>query len=172
VPGTKLWDRLQDERRIVDGDVGDLATGVMNFLPDRPIADILSEQLTAWDHLYAPTQFLKRTMRCILDMRPTRSAMGEATPPTAPRKASSNGNLADSLLQLRLLGKIVWHFGLASQGRLEFWKALWTVWRRNPSRIKRFLTLLVIGYDVLCFTEVIHQRAEPTITTARIKAAA
>lgn len=172
VPGTKLWDRLAEEGRIVAGDVGDMATGVMNFLPDRPIADILTEQLAAWDHLYAPTQYLKRTLRCILNMRPTRAALGEATPPTAPRQAAAGGNPTDTLLQLRLLGKIIWRFGLASRGRLEFWKALWTVWRRNPSRIKRFLTLLVIGDDVLCFTEVIHQRAEPALAAAKVKTAA
>jgi len=40
VPGTKLWDRLTAEGRIVAGDVGDMATGVMNFRPDRPVTDI------------------------------------------------------------------------------------------------------------------------------------
>ena len=35
----------------------------MNFRPDRPVTDILTEQLAAWDHLYEPSQFLKRTLR-------------------------------------------------------------------------------------------------------------
>jgi len=172
VPGTKLWDRLTAEGRIVAGDVGDMATGVMNFRPDRPVTDILTEQLAAWDHLYEPSQFLKRTLRSMLEMRPTRSAMGEKTPQTAARQASSNGDLADALVQLRLLAKLIWHFGLASRGRLEFWKSLWTIRRRNPSRIKRFLTLLVMGYDVLCFTKVIHERAEPALQAERRKALA
>jgi radical SAM superfamily enzyme YgiQ (UPF0313 family) len=171
VPGTKLWDRLAAEGRIVAGDVGDMASGVMNFRPDRPVTDILTEQLTAWDHLYEPSQFLKRTLRSMLEMRPTRSAMGEKTPQTGTRQASSNGDLADILVQLRLLAKLIWHFGIASRGRLEFWKSLWIIRRRNPSRIKRFLTLLVMGYDVLCFTRAIHERAEPALRAERKKSA-
>lgn len=172
VPGTKLWDRLQEEGRIVAGDVGDMATGVMNFKPDRPLEDILTEQLAAWDHLYAPDKFLNRTLNCILGMRPTRSAQGVTSPEVAPKQASSNGNLADTLLQLRLLGKTIWRFGIVSSGRMAFWKALWTVWRRNPSRIRRFLTLIVMGYDILCFIDVIHQRARPALNALQQKKSA
>lgn len=103
----------------------------------------------------------------MLEMRPTRSGQGRKPPVTAPRQASSNGDLADGLVQLRLLAKLIWHFGVTSRGRLEFWQALWTMWRRNPSRLKRFLTLLVMGYDILCFTEVIHERAEPALVACR-----
>jgi len=37
------------------------------------------------------------------------------------------------------------------------------MWRRNPSRLTRFLTLLVMGDDILSFTRVIHERAAPTL---------
>jgi radical SAM superfamily enzyme YgiQ (UPF0313 family) len=171
VPGTKLWDRLSAEDRIVGGDVGDMATGVMNFRPDRPVNDILTEQLAAWDRLYEPSQYLKRTLRCMLAMRPTRSAMGHKSPQSGPKQASSNGNLADSLVQLRLLWRLVWRYGLASRHRLGFFQAVWTMWRKNPSRLVRFLTLLVMGDDILSFTRVIHDRAAPALAASREEAA-
>lgn len=167
VPGTKLWDRLEAEGRLIGGDVGDLATGAMNFTPDRPMIDIVTEQLAAWDRLYEPSQYLERTLRCVLAMRPTRSAMGYKASASGPRQASSNGNLADALVQVRLLWRLFRRYGLASGNRLGFFRAVWTVWRKNPSRLVRFLTLLVMGDDILSFTEVIHQRAAPALAECR-----
>jgi radical SAM superfamily enzyme YgiQ (UPF0313 family) len=168
VPGTKLWERLRDEGRIVGGDVGDMATGVMNFRPDRPVADILTEQLGAWDRLYDSGQYLERALRCMLAMRPTRSAGGNgAAKPLPPITARTNGNGSEPLVQLRLLWRLIWRYGIASRHRLAFYRAVWTMWRKNPSRLVRFLTLLVMGDDILCFTRVIHERAEPALTECR-----
>ena len=45
----------------------------MNFIPKRPEADILAEWQRAIIHLYKPENYLARTYRYILGMRPTRS---------------------------------------------------------------------------------------------------
>jgi len=117
VPGTQLWERLRGEGRLLAGAVGDLATGAMNFVADRPARDIVVEQLAAWDRLYAPEQYLRRTLRCMLAMRPTRSGNGQAEPATAAT-GSSNGALADALVQLRLCARLVWRHGLLWPSRL------------------------------------------------------
>lgn len=171
VPGTKLWERLRDEGRLCEATDGDMATGVMNFVPDRPLDNIMREQLGAWDRLYARGPFLRRTLRCMLGMRPTRSAQGQAEPVVGQASGSSNGALADGLVQLRLFLRLLWRFGILSRDRLDFWKAMGLVWRRNPSRLKRFMTLLVMGDDILSFTRVIHERAEPTLAHGRATAA-
>lgn len=167
VPGTQLWERLRAEGRLVGGDVGDLATGGMNFRPDRPLEDIVTEQLAAWDHLYEPSRYLARTLRCMLAMRPTRAARGQTAKPLPPQTARTDGNGADPFVQCRLLGRLLWRYGIASRHRLAFVRAVWTMWRKNPSRLVRFLTLLVMGDDILSFTRVIHARAVSALAASR-----
>ena len=167
MPGTKLWERLRDEGRLRDTTDGDMATGVMNFVPDRPLEAIMREQLDAWDRLYARGPFLRRTLRCMLGMRPTRSAQGQTEPAVGQASGSSNGALADGLVQLRLFVRLLWRFGIRSRDWLDFWKALYLMWRRKPSRLIRFMTLLVMGDDILSFTRIIHDRAEPTLAHGR-----
>ncbi len=167
VPKTKLWERLKAEGRLLEGDVGDMATGLMNFVPQRPVKDILTEQITAWEHLYDPARSMARSLRCILEMRPTRKALHGEEKRDAPKKITSTADKRDAARQARLLFKLAWRFGVRSRHRLQFWRQLWIVARRNPSRWRRYLTLLALSDDILSFTSVIRKRAAPALREKR-----
>lgn len=163
VPQTELWRRLRDEGRLVDGDVGDLATGPMNFTPTRPMRDILTEQIAAWDRLYDVSRHMERVMGNILSMRPVRSDPATGKTPPSREKRPPATVLADTCSELRLLARLVWRLGIVSRHRGQFWRQLATVIRKNPSRWRRYLTLLVMGDDILSFTAVIRERAAPSL---------
>jgi len=163
VPETELWKRLRDEGRLVDGDIGDMATGTMNFTPTRPLREIVTEQLETWDHLYDMSHHMERVMANILSMRPVRSNPATGKPPRSREKRPSATALADTASELRLLARLVWRMGVVSRHRVQFWRQLVTVAQKNPSRWRRYLTLLVMGDDILSFTAVIRDRAAPSL---------
>ncbi len=73
LPNTALWDRLQEENRLLGTGVSaDMVDTNFNFLPARPAAEIMAEYVRAVDYLYEPTNYLARTYQDILAMRPTR----------------------------------------------------------------------------------------------------
>lgn len=165
VPETELWRRLRDQGRLVDGDVGDMATGVMNFTPTRPVREILTEQIEAWDNLYDASRHMARVLANILSMRPSRSGQnGGKSPRNAPpRPRPLAVALAGAGSEMRLLGRLTWRLGVVSRHRAQFWRQIATVLRKNPTRWRRYLALLVMGDDISSFTAVIRQRAAPSL---------
>ncbi len=163
VPKTRLWERLKAEGRLLEGDVGDMATGFMNFQPERPAQDIITEQITAWENLYEPSRLMARSLRYILEMRPTREAIAQEKSARTVQRSNTSLSTKNDFNQLRIVFHLVWVFGLKSRHRVQFWRQLWTVVRKNPSRWRRYLTLLAMGYDTRLFIEVVRQRAIPVL---------
>jgi radical SAM superfamily enzyme YgiQ (UPF0313 family) len=72
-PGTELWDRLQREGRLLwDGPNDDLGTttGMIKFIPTRPIKDIVHEYINVYETLYDPDAYLERTFEHFSRMAP------------------------------------------------------------------------------------------------------
>ena len=57
LPNTSLWERLQRQGRLLEAKTpGDMnLLGGLNYLPDRPEAEILGEYVRAVDRLYEPS---------------------------------------------------------------------------------------------------------------------
>ena len=74
LPNTSLWERLQRQGRLLEAKTpGDMnLLGGLNYLPDRPEAEILGEYVRAVDRLYEPSRYLFRLYMHSLTMRPTR----------------------------------------------------------------------------------------------------
>jgi len=150
LPNTRLWDRLQREGRLLDDQaMGHFQGGKLNYLPTRPAAEIISEHAAALVRLYEPRGFLRRAYRHILAMRPTRRALarqrGEnpqvAAIPTGPAKSLRVQGLAG-------LWSLTWRFGIQTDCRRQFWSQLLGIWRRNPSRLKKYLITCGFGENL------------------------
>jgi radical SAM superfamily enzyme YgiQ (UPF0313 family) len=137
-PGTRLWQRLQREGRLLDtnpeGEV--MAGDRMNFVPTRPKAEIFAEYIRVWDCVYRPDNFFNRTARCFLKMRPTRAAMGMDDGNTVPQ---AKPPLKQRLKLLRGFCRLIWVQGIRPAYRRCFWMNLLQVLRKNPSRIGPYL---------------------------------
>jgi len=65
---TAMWDRLKREDRLLSG-LGTFHQGaIMNFVPTRPLEDIVEEYIDAFWQIYEPLPFLKRTFRHFMMM--------------------------------------------------------------------------------------------------------
>ena len=124
----------------------------MNFIPKRPEADILAEWQRAIVHLYKPENYLARAFQFILDMRPTRSFL--AAQNRQPGLGKKKEWIAKRSSQnLRGTAMLFWRQGIKAPYRRQFWRQLWVIWRRNPSRLNKYLSLCSLGENVFAVRE-------------------
>ncbi len=148
-PNTTLWRRLKEERRLIETapTAQDFLTGIMNFVPSRPKDEVIEDFVRTWDYLYEPSRFLARVYRCYLTMRPTRKALAKETGSKISEKRATRA-IRDLLYDLRGAMILFWIFGVRSRHRLQFWKQLIGILRRNPSRLKQYLIECARGLDL------------------------
>lgn len=156
---TQLGIRLKKEGRLLRLSEG-VSESRMNFVPSRPEAEIIAEYLELWNHLYDPMRFYERVHRCILEMRPTRRALGikqrefpAATTPIQLTVPKYHGNA------LAVFWYILWRRVILAPYRLRFCKLALDAYRRNPSRIKRFFILCAAVENIFPLMEVVYKKA-------------
>jgi hypothetical protein len=140
LPNTALWDRLQEENRLLGTKVtADMADTTFNFLPARPAAEITAEYVRAVDYLYEPSNYLARSYQDILAMRPTRAAAAGKHKGQNCGTPKSRQPLRVRLKDLMALLRLIWRQGILADFRWQFWRQLGGVYRHNPSRWHKYL---------------------------------
>ncbi len=149
LPNTALWDRLQREGRLLETETsGDNTMGRLNYRPSRPESEIMAEYRQAVNRLYQPAGYLRRALNHLLAMRPTRRAQGvRPAAPEAGQLPQNQGRPAD-LREITALLKLIWRQGITGECRLQFWRQLLTIYRRNPSRVTRYLHTCGLGENL------------------------
>lgn len=129
-PGTDLYHRLQREDRLLAMDSRHLSnqTGLVNFVPTRPLAQIVDEFILLYDILYEPTAYLKRTTAYFARMQPLKLPKALSLP---------------SHYQVRAVLLLVLRQGILKPSRRQFWKSLITAAWNFPERLRFFLSLCV-----------------------------
>jgi len=161
LPNTRLWERLEKEGRIrKEITTGQSTAGRLNFVPSRPEMEIMSEFASAWVYLYEPSRFLARTYRYFLTMRPTRRALGQqsediSSSPHAQSKPSIKARLRD----LINFFKVCWRHGIRPPYRLQYWSQLFGMWRKNPSRLVKYLNVCGLGDNMMGLSQTVRDRA-------------
>ncbi len=143
LPNSRLWARLREEGRLVD-DVGygAFSEGYLNFSPTRPESEILEEYLQAWDYLYEPSRFLARVYRQHRAMDPV------------PKSQSVNEWSRLTINEARILMHHVWRHGIIASHRWQFWRQLFGVLFKNPTRFGPYIECCIIGLALI----VTHRR--------------
>jgi radical SAM superfamily enzyme YgiQ (UPF0313 family) len=167
---TRLWHRLQEEGRLRENLLLDWLSrhapemeyySQMFFQPSRPEEEVISEYCRMVDRLYEPSAFLGRVYRAILAMRPTRAAqaarLDKPFSPSGPRHKKS---LREQLADVRRFLILIWRQGIKPSYRRQFWQQFYGVWRQNPSRLVRYLTVCAYGEDLFRFRERFRQYRE------------
>jgi radical SAM superfamily enzyme YgiQ (UPF0313 family) len=160
LPNTKLWERLKREGRLLEEKTsGQTTAPELNFIPARPVEDIIDEYLQAWDHLYDRSNYLNRSFNYYLAMRPTRMASarqkGKTPPPARPQ---NNETLANRLRDASALLKLCWWQGIRSKERFQYWRQLVGIIRRNPSRKIKYLNNCAVGESVIQLIDTVKRR--------------
>lgn len=150
LPNTALWNRLQREGRLLEDETsGDNTRGKLNYRPSRPEAEIWAEYRGMVDRLYEPSRYLRRAFHHVLAMRPTRRALGQpAGEKTSGTIPENHGSARIDLERVTTLLKLLWRQGVRGPCRLQFWRQLATIYRRNPSRLVRYFHICGLGENL------------------------
>jgi radical SAM superfamily enzyme YgiQ (UPF0313 family) len=161
MPNTKLWNRLESEGRLLPQITsGETLASRMNFVPSRSAAEIMQEWANSWKRLYEPDRCLDRIFRGFLSMRPTRSAMGIAEPVPAGNGHKTRYNSpAKRMENLKIFGRLVRLMGLRPQTAFRFWKNIFMVRKRNPSRLVRYLENCSFAANLFLLRDEIQKRS-------------
>ena len=162
VAGTKLLERLQKENRISDDMLqfhsGEFFINLPNFHPTRPLEEIIEEYVEAYEYLYEPRRFFERAYKFCLAIRPTRKATATAngtlaqdkTPPTIP---PSLRRQFDDIIGFFAFS---WKHGIVASHRWQYWKQLYGMRKRNPSRLKKYIVHCVSGDNLMALSKTIR----------------
>lgn len=161
LPNTGLWERLRRQGRLQDaktqGDSNML--GGLNYLPDRPEAEILGEYVRAVDRLYEPSRYFYRLYMHCLTLRPTRRHLNQQEGRKAAPRKKTRPPLRRQVNDFRALMTCFWRHGVLAPYRGQFWRQIYDLKRKNPSRLKRYLINCVIGENFFWVRREVLRRA-------------
>jgi len=161
VPNTRLWERLRQEGRLLENRTsGGTILDRPNFIPSRPESEIMREYLDAWNTVYEPSRFLRRTYRYFSAMRPTRRALAERRG-DAPTDEPCRASIPARQRCRAMVGacRFFWWQGLKPPYRGQFWRQAAAMWRRNPSRLVAYLRTCALGENMFSLRDEIHRLA-------------
>jgi radical SAM superfamily enzyme YgiQ (UPF0313 family) len=128
--GTKLYQRLVREGRLLEDASGNNTSIATNFIPRMKMELLVSGYRSIIDTIYAPKNYYRRVMTFLKDYQPLQRGGG------IHLKPGYLGALFKSMLILGLLGK----------ERFQYWKLFfWSLFRR-PRLFPTAITLAIYGF--------------------------
>lgn len=158
LPGSALWRRLSAEGRVGGEVIGFGPVGVdSNIAYTRPKEEVRLEFVDALAKLYDEEAYIRRSLRMILERRPTRAALAQAGGPAYQDVKPAGRSLTAKRRRFGMALNFFLRLGLASPRRGLFWQSLLAVRRKNPSRLTDFLALLITCDFYAHFARTIRQ---------------
>jgi radical SAM superfamily enzyme YgiQ (UPF0313 family) len=164
LPNTALWHRLAREGRLLEADDQfdqGVQTHLLNFLPDRPMADIAAEFLQAFSDLYEPVAYAKRAHRyaCKLAQGRRRHADGGPTPIAW---LQSTGLVRGVLI-------LIWRQGIKRPSRTVFWQQLADILINHPLILDEYIWLLMLNEHFLDYQQTVVQQVQEQLGYSRAR---
>ncbi|MBV8030980.1 MAG: B12-binding domain-containing radical SAM protein [Betaproteobacteria bacterium] len=127
LPQTRLYARLAREGRLVARSLGDNTSAVLNFMPKLERSTLLAGYRELMQSLYAPEAYYRRVRTFLANWRPH-----------GPRVRMAWSDV-------RAFAFSLWNLGLASRGRISFWRLFWSTLLREPAKFRVAMELAIIG---------------------------
>ena len=140
--GTRLYNRLKKENRLIGSFTGNNTDVSINFIPKMNFNALVDGYKKVVNTIYAPKQYYERVKTFLKEYRPQ------------PKKSYrlTMGNL-------RALGRSLWVLGVMEKGRRDFWKLLtWTIFKR-PRLFATSISLAIYGFHFRKIAEGYLKRA-------------
>ncbi len=152
LPNTALWHRLDREQRLLrvesEFDAG-VQTNLLNFLPSRPIEEIASEFIEAFDQLYEPSNYLNRIYRYS-------TRLGRDQARRRPSRQSFFAHLKRPQALVGML-RLLWNQGVVRDTRWNFWRYLLLTAIQRPRLLDQFLWMALLNEHFLEYRSLIRQ---------------
>ena len=127
--GTRLYQRLEREGRLLGEGSGSNTANDLNFVPRMELTVLISGYRTILDTIYLPKNYYQRVIRLLREYRPLHSGKFHLQPGYV-------GALFKSILFLGVLGR----------ERLHFWKLFFWSLARRPRLFPLAITYAVYGF--------------------------
>lgn len=146
-PGTDLCRRMEKESRLISLDYTYLSnqTALINFVPTRPLSEIVAEYMYVYRTLYEPKEYIKRLYECFAHMNPPKNKKFFRLP---------------YLKELRAVVITVVRQGLLYPSRNTFWKYFFKALWHFPDRFDRYITACVEAEHYFDFRQTIYREIE------------
>jgi hypothetical protein len=144
-PGTALWNRLQEEGRLLpleDAALQDYSnqTGLCNFTTTRPLTEIVEEFIHLYEALYDPVFFLERAFHHF-----DRMASPKIKKPFRP----------PSRHEIRAVLMSFFRQGIVRPSRFKFWMVMLKALLRFPERMPGLISTCIKGEHFFKYRETI-----------------
>ncbi len=150
---TAMWQRLEQEGRLLDG-FGTFHQGaIMNFVPTRPVEEIAAEYIDAFWHIYSPMPYLKRTFHHFRMMNGWRG----------------NSDRPLTGTELRLFLAICWRQGVVRSTRFRFWWQLLVIAILKPRLLFDYFIALGAGEHFFSYRHEVRQQLRSQLATIQQK---
>jgi radical SAM superfamily enzyme YgiQ (UPF0313 family) len=126
--GTRLYDRMKADGRILDEMTGDNADGTTNIRTIMESQILVEGYRKLMKELFSPIPFYNRL----------RTFLVHFNPGTAP--------VTIHIPEIGAFLKTVWFMGITGPDRTEYWSLLWDVITKMPAKFPVAVTLTVYGY--------------------------
>ena len=129
MPKTRLWQRLKEEKRLLNQASGDNTDGALNFIPKMNRASLLAGYKKVVDHIYAPKQYSQRLISFLKEYEPKKH-----------KRYKMNFGQFNALL------RSFWVLGIKEKERFYFWKLLFWCLFRRPKTLPMAVRLAILGF--------------------------
>jgi radical SAM superfamily enzyme YgiQ (UPF0313 family) len=146
--GTKLYQRLKKENRLLKDMSGDNMDFSINFVPKMKYETLVTGYKHVLDTIYSPRHYYERVVAFLKEYKPRKTA---------------------GLSQLRFSHifsfiKTIWFLGITNKGRRYFWRLLISTLLRRPRHFALSIGLSVSGFH---FRKVAESYNKTTLTLRR-----
>jgi radical SAM superfamily enzyme YgiQ (UPF0313 family) len=127
--GTRLYQRLMKENRIIKGSSGNNTDCSLNFIPKMNYEKLINGYRHILKTIYAPKQYYERIKSLLKEYKPQQKIAGRL-----------------KLHHIRALVKSMWFLGVREKGRWHYWGLFISTLIKQPLRFPLSIRLSVYGY--------------------------
>jgi len=127
--GTRLYQRLMEDNRIVKLISGDNTDLSINFIPKMNYDELIKGYMKVIDTIYTPKYYYERVIRLLKNLDPL---------PKGKYKFRVNN--------IKAFFKSIWFIGIRERGRFHFWKLFFWSLFRHPRTFPLAITFAIYGY--------------------------
>ena len=127
--GTKLFKRMQSEKRMLDVFAGNNMDGTMNFIPKMNYKDLIAGYSGIIKTIYSQKEFYQRVKQFLNNYKPPKWGKNKIR-----------------LQEIRAFIMLLWLLGTLEKGRKYFWKLFALSIFRHPKKFPLAMTMAVYGY--------------------------
>jgi radical SAM superfamily enzyme YgiQ (UPF0313 family) len=127
--GTKLYQRLKKEDRLLSTFTGNNTDFSLNFVPKMDNDKLLKGYQQILDTIYSPKEYYERIRTFFQEFKPPRTKLGKV-----------QGH------QIKAFFKSIWYLGIKEKGKRHYWKLFASYLVKSPPKFARFILFSVYGY--------------------------